>query len=205
MSEIPPLFSNTLDFGKAQLLNQDPHPWSCRSFSEAAWVHRYYLQVIGFVRELDEKWTSASVSEFVLWETEAVRTARGIHQPVLQVGRCGPRGAVLVPTNPAGGPGLSAFHGAAAPPKETQHLGRVLVCFHLFSAGSQPQGEKPPRLSSEIGPCAPGEGDQMSRSDQPHRPWEGNRNATETPRSARPPGADGPLGNAALAPSRGRC
>ena len=74
MSEIPPLFSNTLDFSKTQLLNQDSHPWMCWSFSEAAWAHQYYLQVIGFLWELDEKWTSYSVSDFVLWEIEAART-----------------------------------------------------------------------------------------------------------------------------------
>lgn len=74
MSEILLLFSNTLDFSKTQMLNQDPHSCSCWPLSEAAWAQQYYLQVIGFAWELDEKQASYSASDFVLWEIEAART-----------------------------------------------------------------------------------------------------------------------------------
>lgn len=64
-------------------------------------------------------------------------------------------------------------------PPETWPSESVCVCFHPSPAGSQ--CEKPPQLSSEIGPRARGEGDQMSRFHQQHRPWEGNRQAPERP------------------------
>lgn len=74
MSEFPPLFSNTLDFDKTQVLNRDSHLWMCWSFLEAGWAHQCYLQVTVLLWELDEKSNSYSVSDFVLWEIEAAKT-----------------------------------------------------------------------------------------------------------------------------------
>lgn len=128
-----------------------------------------------------------------------------MHQPALQVGPCGPWGAVLTPPAPAEGPGLGAFPRDCCSPPEMWHSGSVLICFHPISARSQSQCEKPPRLSSEIGPRAPGEGDQMSRFHQQRQPWEGNRQAIVMPRSASVSCADGQLGNPAPVPSHGRC
>lgn len=191
-----------LDLSKTQLLNQDCHPWTCWSFSEAAWAHRYYLQVTGFFMGARWKADSLFCDRFCAvgdgsskgWIKdpegappvplpEPAAPCRALpclqHQPFrpgsfhsrdpgppeLQVGPCAPWGVAFAAQASAEGPGLGAFpRGCCSPPApETWRLGSILICLHPSSAGSQPPREKLPQLSSEIGPRAPGEGDQMSR------------------------------------------